>query len=88
MLGSIRCRGYHCRRILPLSVNVRSNIHTYEKVKGQNGCFGDEYYKSIADPESFWGNAASELQWFEFPDKIYDDQSPAAKSSPLGYRGR
>jgi acetyl-CoA synthetase len=37
------------------------------------------YARSIADPEAFWAEAASELHWFEKWTKVLDWQLPVAK---------
>ena len=37
------------------------------------------YAQSIADPETFWANAAKELHWFEPWTKVLDWQLPVAK---------
>jgi acetyl-CoA synthetase len=37
------------------------------------------YARSIADPEAFWAQAASELHWFEKWTKVLDWQLPVAK---------
>ncbi len=37
------------------------------------------YARSIADPEAFWAEAASELHWFEKWTKVFDWQLPIAK---------
>ncbi|WP_263359377.1 acetate--CoA ligase [Acidicapsa ligni] len=37
------------------------------------------YARSIADPESFWAEAASELHWFQKWTKVLDWQLPVAK---------
>ena len=37
------------------------------------------YARSIADPEAFWAEAASELHWFEKWSKVLDWQLPVAK---------
>jgi acetyl-CoA synthetase len=37
------------------------------------------YARSIADPEAFWAEAASELHWFEKWTKVLDWQLPLAK---------
>jgi acetyl-CoA synthetase len=37
------------------------------------------YARSIADPEAFWGEAASELHWFEKWNKVLDWNLPLAK---------
>src|SRR5580704_13362179 len=37
------------------------------------------YARSIADPESFWAEAASELHWFQTWSKVLDWQLPIAK---------
>jgi len=34
------------------------------------------YSRSIADPQSFWGERASELEWFKEWDKVLDDSNP------------
>src|SRR6204780_5368849 len=37
------------------------------------------YARSIADPEAFWTEAASELHWFQKWTKVLDWQLPVAK---------
>ena len=37
------------------------------------------YRQSIDEPELFWGNAASELHWFEKWTKVLDWKAPYAK---------
>src|SRR5471032_2006220 len=37
------------------------------------------YARSIADPEAFWAEAASELHWFQKWSKVLDWQLPVAK---------
>ena len=37
------------------------------------------YARSIADPEAFWAEAASELHWFEKWTKVLDWNLPEAK---------
>lgn len=38
-----------------------------------------EYNKSIADPETFWSNAAKELEWFAPWNKVLEWDYPWAK---------
>ena len=33
----------------------------------------EEYEKSIQNPESFWGEKAKSLDWFNFPKKILSE---------------
>ncbi len=34
------------------------------------------YKKSIEDPEGFWGDAASDVEWYKKWDKVLDDSNP------------
>jgi acetyl-CoA synthetase len=37
------------------------------------------YRRSVDDPEGFWGDAASELEWFKPWEQVLDDSGPHAK---------
>jgi propionyl-CoA synthetase len=41
-----------------------------------NGSYEDEYRRSIADPEGFWGEAAEALHWERRWDKVLDTSKP------------
>ena len=53
---------------------------TYAKVdlasiRGKFGAYKEEYNKSIQDPESFWGEAAKNIDWFEPPKTVLQQDS-------------
>ena len=37
------------------------------------------YARSVEDPEGFWGDAASELEWFKRWDRVLDESGPHAR---------
>ena len=48
-----------------------------EVIKNANVQDYDAWYKqSIEDPESFWADRASELEWYQKWDKVLDDSNP------------
>ena len=40
------------------------------------GRYGEEFDRSIADPESFWGDAARAIDWYREPSVILDSSNP------------
>jgi propionyl-CoA synthetase len=38
--------------------------------------YNEEYYRSIRDPDSFWGAAAEEVTWIKKWDRVLDDSRP------------
>ena len=56
----------------PPEFAAKANIKSLEEYEAL-------YARSIADPEAFWAEAASELHWFEKWTKVLDWQLPVAK---------
>ena len=46
--------------------------------------YDEIYARSIADPEGFWADIASELHWFKPWDKVLDWQVPDANAPMVG----
>jgi len=40
------------------------------------GRYADEFRRSIADPESFWGDAAHAIDWYRDPTVVLDSSNP------------
>ena len=40
------------------------------------GRYAEEFHRSIADPESFWGDAARAIDWYRAPSVILDSSNP------------
>ena len=40
------------------------------------GRYAEEFHRSIADPESFWGDAARAIDWYREPSVILDSSNP------------
>jgi propionyl-CoA synthetase len=40
------------------------------------GTFDEVYDRSLADPEGFWGDAATAIHWDSPPEKVLDDSNP------------
>ena len=40
------------------------------------GRYAEEFDRSIADPESFWGDAARAIDWYREPSVILDRSNP------------
>jgi propionyl-CoA synthetase len=40
------------------------------------GRYADEFYRSLADPEAFWGEAAQAIDWYQAPDVVLDASNP------------
>jgi len=43
------------------------------------------YARSVEDPEGFWAEAASELEWFAPWEKVLDGSGPYAKASRVRF---
>ena len=43
-----------------------------------NGIYAEEYQRSLDDPEGFWADRAAEIDWFEFPTTILDQDGNGA----------
>ena len=41
------------------------------------GRYAEEFHRSIADPESFWGDAARAIDWYREPSVILDSLESA-----------
>ena len=50
----------------PLALVANANLQDYES----------EYHRSVQDPEGFWGDVASELQWFQPWDQVFQWDYP------------
>jgi propionyl-CoA synthetase len=46
------------------------------KGTGADGAYRQEYERSLADPEAFWGDAARAIDWFKRPQRVLDDDNP------------
>ena len=40
------------------------------------GRYAEEFHRSVADPESFWGEAARAIEWYREPSVILDSSNP------------
>lgn len=40
------------------------------------GRYAEEFHRSLADPEGFWGEAAKDIDWYRAPTKVLDAASP------------
>ena len=56
----------------PESFSERAHIRNREQ-------YDRLYRQSLDDPETFWGNVASELHWFKKWDKVLEWKTPYAK---------
>src|SRR6201986_989883 len=36
------------------------------------GRYAEEFYRSLADPDSFWGDAAKGIEWYRAPTVVLD----------------
>ena len=50
----------------------------------ENRTYADAYRASIDDPEAFWRRAAEQIDWFEFPASILDEDP---NGTPRWFRG-
>ena len=50
----------------------------------EDRAYADAYRASIDDPEAFWHRAAEQIDWFEFPTSILDND---ANGTPCWCRG-
>ena len=40
------------------------------------GRYAEEFERSLADPEGFWGEAAEDIDWYERPAVVLDRSDP------------
>jgi propionyl-CoA synthetase len=40
------------------------------------GRYAEEFYRSLADPDAFWGEAAKDIDWYTAPTVVLDDSNP------------
>ena len=40
------------------------------------GRYAEEFHRSLADPEGFWGEAAEKIDWYQAPTVVLDASSP------------
>ena len=39
------------------------------------GRYAEEFHRSLADPEGFWGDAARDIDWYQAPTVVLDRSS-------------
>jgi propionyl-CoA synthetase len=40
------------------------------------GRYAEEFHRSLADPDSFWGDAAKDIEWYKAPAMVLDASKP------------
>jgi propionyl-CoA synthetase len=40
------------------------------------GRYAEEFHRSLADPQGFWGEAAKDIDWYRAPTVVLDDSNP------------
>src|SRR6201985_3053914 len=40
------------------------------------GRYAEEFHRSLADPEGFWGDAATDIDWYQVPTLVLDRSRP------------
>jgi propionyl-CoA synthetase len=40
------------------------------------GRYAEEFHRSLADPDGFWGEAAKDIDWYTAPTVVLDDSNP------------
>src|SRR5215831_16744339 len=38
--------------------------------------YAEEFHRSLADPEGFWGEAAKDIDWYRAPTQVLDRSNP------------
>jgi acetyl-CoA synthetase len=64
----------HETRVFPPSAEFAAKARI-----GSMEAYDAMYARSVEDPEGFWGEAASELEWFKRWDRVLDESGPHAK---------
>ena len=59
---------------MPYSSDIRNALP--RQTLPESGGIGELFDASIADPESFWADAARDVSWIREPRRILDDTNP------------